>query len=80
MSDVFMCGCTHNHRERTYHFCSRRHEQKWSDKAELERLRARVEALETVLRGIEAGCSFPADAVQRAVRDVARAALGEREL
>jgi hypothetical protein len=41
----------------------------------LARERARAERLAKALRAIEEGCSFPADSVQRAVRDRARAAL-----
>lgn len=43
--------------------------------AELDRLQARVAELEAALAAIAEGCSFPADDVQRAVRDRARAAI-----
>lgn len=49
------------------------------EQAEIERLRAEVEALRTALKSIAEGCSFPSDDVQRAVRDRARAALAQIE-
>lgn len=46
-----MCGCTANHNERTYHFCSREHELR-----DLEKLEARIRAdeREAILAIIEA--------------------------
>lgn len=66
MSDVFMCGCTANRSERTFHFCSREHEDKWRNKTRAQtetiaELRAQLSAvereLEAALKIIVAGGS-----------------------
>lgn len=54
MSDVFMCGCTHDHRERTHHFCSREHETRWRNSDTLRAQNAAlVEALREVLNAYD---------------------------
>lgn len=46
---------------------------------ENEQLKTENEQLKRVLTQIERGCSFPADDVQKAIRDVARTALAKQE-
>jgi len=48
-------------------------------RCERDRLKALNAELVAALKSIEAGCSFPSDDVQRAVRDRARTAIAKAE-